>query len=190
MSLSEPEQGFEARDWGPRAGYRNNKFNASSVSLDDGFTTSASGIVIIKRGGEACAGSAICEACARQAKSTKLKNIYTNSMSHDPTTHTPKSHLHSFRILSIIGSSVAYNFSVIKSTKYRLFLLHDSYDLNTNRFSGATATNSLGGCILNNLFSFQRGLRESNSKVRTSRSKQSIKINKYLSCLAWITNNT
>jgi hypothetical protein len=62
------------------------------------------------------------------------QNIYTNSMSHNPTTHTPKSHVHSFRILSIIRKAVAYNFSIIKSTRDKLFLLPDSHDLKTNNF--------------------------------------------------------
>jgi hypothetical protein len=61
-----------------QAGLTNNESNNTSVSLDERSTTSALGIIAIKCGDEACAGSNSCESCAWQpnlTKSTKYEYI-------------------------------------------------------------------------------------------------------------------
>jgi hypothetical protein len=68
-SPSEPMRGRETRE--SRAGLIDNESNNASVSLDERSTTSALGIVTIKRGDEACACSNSCEAYAWQPKLTK-----------------------------------------------------------------------------------------------------------------------
>jgi hypothetical protein len=47
---------------------------------------------------------------------------------------TPKSHLHSFTLFNIIGSSIANNTSVIKTVGGRSFFFHDFCDFSINRF--------------------------------------------------------
>jgi hypothetical protein len=89
--------------------------------------------------------------------------------------HTPKSHLHSFLFISIIGSSITNSISVIKTIGARLFLLLNPPNFNINCFFWVGARESLVGCILGNIIFFQHGLKESNNNLRITESKQKLK---------------
>jgi hypothetical protein len=124
----------------------------------------------------------------KASKINKVNKISVQAVCHTTQkTQTLKSHLHSFPIFSIIGSTVACRSSIIKSIGGRLFLFRNSHDFNINCFFFVGARNCLDGRILGHLSFPQHAIRESNNKVRITESKQKLKISKYI--FLFSTNN-
>jgi hypothetical protein len=86
------------------------------------------------------------------SKINKVNKIFVQLVFHTTKQRTAKSHLHSFTLFNIIGSSIVNNAGVIKTAGGRSFLFHDFCDFNINHFFNVGPRNSFDGRILSYLF--------------------------------------